>query len=332
MATGGVPLAVGLGAAAIVALGVLPGGSRRYLLRRLVRSFLSVFLAMAIIWLLIHNFQNSVRTDETGFVAAMERYGQWLGDLAAGELGDTQYSETVAEGVSRTIPISLQLLAYSQLLALLIAVPGAMLGARYRGRAIDVGFRAIGMLGLAIPIFVSSLLLMFLFGVGDLELFGRSWGIQILPSGRYRPIGDGLVVHVRSMTLPSIALAASTAATYLVLLRSEMLQQLRSPHVELARAKGIPTGRIIRAHAFRPASPTLVAAVGAQSGLVLGNLVIVERLFLLPGFADYVLVAIGRRDVVAVAGSLFVVAIVLAVVNLFADAILLAVDPRLDAR
>ena len=70
--------------------------------------------------------------------------------------------------------------------------------------------------------------------------------------------------------------------------------------------------------------------MGAQSALLLGNLVIVERIFLLPGFGDYVLVAIGRRDVAAVAGSLFVVAAVLAVINLFADALLLAVDPRLE--
>ena len=76
--------------------------------------------------------------------------------------------------------------------------------------------------------------------------------------------------------------------------------------------------------------PSVVAAVAAQSSLILGNVVVIERIFLLPGFGDYVLVAIGRRDDLAVVGGLFVAAAILAVVNLFADALLLVVDPRLE--
>lgn len=327
---GGVPLLVGLGAVSGFALAAMPGGSRRYLLRRLTRIGGSVFVAMGIIWLLVHNYPDSARQTSTGVVPAMERYVAWIGDMVAGEMGDSQYSETVGEGVSRTVPISMQLLAYSQVLALLIAVPGAMLGARYRGGMVDVAFRAISFLGLAVPMFVSGLIFMYFFGVGDLELFGLSWGIKILPTGRYIPIGRDLTEHIRSMVLPSVTLALTTAATYLVLLRSELIQQLQSDHVLLARSKGVPAGRIVRVHALRPAAPSAVAAIAAQSGLVLGNLLIIERIFLLPGFADYVIVAIGRRDDLAVVGALFVTAAILAVVNLFADALLLAVDPRLD--
>ncbi|MEL7206801.1 MAG: ABC transporter permease, partial [Actinomycetota bacterium] len=230
----------------------------------------------------------------------------------------------------RTIPISLQLLIYSQILALGIAIPGSLIGAQFRGRLPDVTFRAVGMLGLAIPVFVMSFLLIITLGLGGFEFFGRSWGVAILPTGRYRPVGAGLWEHIRSMAMPSLALALGTAATYLVLLRGELIQQLHQDHVQLARAKGLSPARIVRVHAMRPAAPSLVAAVGAQSGLVLGNLLIVERIFLVPGFGDYVLVAIGRRDVAAVAGSLFVIAAILAVINLFADAILLAVDPRIE--
>lgn len=330
LAVGGVPLLVGLGAVSLLALGLLPGGSRRYLLRRLMRIAGSVFVAMAIIWLLVHNYPDASRQDATGLIPAMERYIAWIGDLVAGEMGDTQYSETVEEGVSRTIPISLQLLIYSQILAVAIAIPGALLGTQFRGKFIDVAFRAVGMLGLAIPMFVSGLMFIYLLGVGDLEIFGLSFGVQLFPTGRYIPLGRGVSEHLLSMAMPSFTLALTTAATYMVLLRSEMLQQLQSDHVQLARSKGLPTSRIIRAHALRPAAPTMVAAIGAQSGLVLGNLVIIERIFLLPGFADYVLVAIGRRDVMAIAGALFVTAAILAVINLFADAMLLAIDPRID--
>lgn len=330
VAVGGVPLLFGLGALSLLGIGLLPGGSRRYMIHRLVRVGGSIFVAMAIVWFLVHNYPDAARQDPTGLIPAMVRYVSWMGDVVAGEMGDTNYSETVEEGVGRTIPISLQLLLYSQLLALLIAVPGALLGAQFRGRAVDVAFRAIGLAGLALPTFVSGLILIYFFGVGDLEMFGLSWGIQLFPTGRYVPLGRDVVDHFRSMAMPSLTLALTTAATYLVLLRSEMLQQLLSDHVQLARSKGLSPARIVRAHALRPAAPTAVAAIAAQSGLVLGNLVIIERVFTLPGFGDYVLIAIGRRDVVAVAGALFVTASILAVINLFADALLLAVDPRLE--
>ena len=328
--TGGVPLAVGLGGAAAAALWLLPGGSRRYLLRRVGRVAVSIFVAMAIVWLLVHNYPDQSRQDEAGLVPAMERYVDWIAGLAAGELGESSYSETVGEGVSRTIPLSMQLVLYSQILAVAVAVPGAMIGARLRGKAADLGFRAAGLFGLSTPIFVVGPLLVFLFAVGSLSIFGVEVGVSLFSAGRYRPIGDGVWPHISSMALPSITMAITTAAVYMVILRAEMLQQLRSDHVLLARSKGVSDRQIVRLHALRPAAPTMVASIAAQSGLILGNLIITERIFLLPGFGDYVVVAIGRRDVLAVTGAIFVAAIILGVVNLFADALLLAVDPRLD--
>lgn len=329
-AFGGIPLLAGLVALAALAVALLPGPSRRYLLRRLARVTATVLTAMALVWVLVHNYPDASRTDEAGVVPALTRYVSWLGDVVAGDLGGTtSYSETVGQGLSRTIPISVQLLAYSQALAVGLAVPGAVLGARFRGRLPDVGARAIGLLGLTLPLVVTGVLLGQLLGVGDLNLGGVHIGVALLPTGRYVPLGDGVVPHLRSMLLPSVTLALGTAATYLVLLRSELLGQLTQDHVLLARSKGLPPGRIVVRHALRPAAPSAVAAIAAQSGAMLGNVVIIEHIFLLPGFGDYVLTAVGRRDELAVVGGLFVAAVILAVVNLLADAALMAVDPRL---
>ncbi|MDG2113345.1 MAG: ABC transporter permease subunit, partial [Actinomycetota bacterium] len=86
------------------------------------------------------------------------------------------------------------------------------------------------------------------------------------------------------MALPSFTLGFNTAAVDLVLLRSEIVQQLSLEHVQLARSKGVPAPSIVRAHALRPAAPTTIAAVAAHSALIVGNLIIIERIFLLPGF------------------------------------------------
>ncbi len=331
IAIGGLPLLGALGFLAAVGLWLLPGGSRRYLFRRLTRVAATIIMTMGIVWLLVHNYPDASRTTPAGVVPAMERYGSWLGDLLVGDLGGiTSYSETTGEGIGRTIPISAQLVVYSQILAVLIAVPAAIIGSRYRGRLIDIGFRAFGIGGLALPIFVTGPLLMYGLGVGDIEIFGWSFGMRILPTGRYIAFSDDAWQHFRSMALPTMTLGSTMAASYLVLLRSEILQQLPQDHVLLARSKGVKPLRIIRVHALRPAAPSVVAAVAAQSSLLFGYLLIIERIFLLPGFGDYILIAIGRRDDIAVVGSLFVVAAILAVVNLFADAVLLAVDPRLS--
>ncbi len=330
VALGGPPFALALAVAALLIVAALPASPRRYLLRRIGHVIFSIALSMALVWMLVHNYRDDSRLDDPGFFPAMVRYAEWISGLVSGEMGSSQYSESVGEGISRSLPISLQLVAYSQILALAIAIPGALIGAQARGRAGDIAARGLSLLGLSLPVFITGPLLVQLLGLGELNLFGFEVGWKILPVVRYVPVGDGIWDHLRSMAMPSFTLALSTAAIYLVLLRSELIQQLQSPHADLARSKGLSPARIVRVHALRPASPSAVAAVAAQSGFILGNVVIIERIFVLPGFGDYTLIAIGRRDVVAVAGALFVAAIILAVVNLIADALLLVFDPRLD--
>ena len=325
---GGVPLGLGLGAGAFAVAVAMPGAPRRYLFRRLGGILISVALAMWFMWLLAHNYPDASRLDEPGVIPAFARYIDWIGGLVAGDLGYSQYSETVWEGISRTIPLSLQLLIYSQVLAVGLAVPGALVGARFRGRIADVVSRAIGLLGLATPIIIIGPILVFLFAVGSIGIFGLDFGWKILPAGRYVPFGDGVVDHIKSMLLPSVTLALTTAASYMVVLRSEVILQLRQDHARLAVAKGLPGRTVVSRHGLRPAAPSLVALVAAQAGMIMGNMILVEQIFTMPGFGDYVVVAIGRRDIAAVTGAVFVAATVLAVINLVADALLLAIDPR----
>ncbi len=330
--TGGVPLTLGLGVVAGAIAISLPPAARRYLARRVIGIAGSLLIAMWLVWLLAHNLPDRSRQDATGVVASTKRFVAWLGDLVGGDLGRAQYSESVWEGISRTLPLSLQLPLYSQVLAFAIAVPGALVAARYRGRLSDIGIRAIGLLGLAAPIIIVGPILVFTLAVGELGLFGIEVGWKILPAGRYVPVGDGVWEHARSMFLPSVTLAVTTLATYLVLLRTEIIHQLQQDHALLALAKGIGPRHLVRRHGLRPAMPAVVALSAAQTGAIIGNMILVERIFTLPGFGDYVVVAIGRRDIVAVAGAIFVAALVVAVINVVAEAVLLVVDPRIADR
>ncbi len=325
---GGIPLALGLGTGAFAASVALPSAPRRYLFRRLGAIVFSVALAMWFMWLLAHNYPDQSRLDEPGLVPAFERYIDWIGGLVVGDLGYSQYSETVWAGISRSMPLSLQLLVYSQILAVGIAIPSALMGARFRGRVADLVARAVGLLGLATPIIVIGPILVFMLAVGSIGVFGFDFGWKVLPAGRYVPFGDGIIEHAKSMLLPSVTLALTTAASYMVVLRSEVILQLRQDHAQLAVAKGLPGRAVVSRHGLRPATPSLVALVAAQAGMIMGNMIMVEQIFTLPGFGDYVVVAIGRRDIAAVTGAVFVAAVILAVVNLVADALLLVIDPR----
>ncbi|MFT5530833.1 MAG: peptide/nickel transport system permease protein [Candidatus Poriferisodalaceae bacterium] len=327
---GVVPLMAGIAVGLAIAALALPPRPRRFLLKRSWQTAVTVFIAMAIVFFFVHNLPDMSRSDDTGVVPAMQKYVEWIGALVGGDLGQSQYSETVGEGVSRTIPVSFQLLLYSQVLALIVAVPCAMMASRWRGRAPDVAIRTGAFFGLSMPIVVVGPVLVAWLAVGAFEVFGQPIGGRWLPAGRPSSIGDGLRDHMTSMLLPTVTLAFGSIASMLAVFRTSMIAQLQLEHAQLALSKGLPPWRIVGSHAARPAAPTLVSLVATQAALVVGNLIIIERLFLLPGFGDYVIVAIGRRDVPAITGGLFVMAGILAVINLIADAIILALDPRID--
>lgn len=329
-AFGVLSLRAGLALGLLATIVALPARQRRFMARRFISTLVTIFLAMAVVFLLIHNLPDASRLDETGFVAAMRAYGEWLGDLVVGDLGDSSYSETVTEGVARTIPLSFQLLLYSQVIAVLVALPAALLAARRRGGATDVLVRLGAFFGISMPIIVVGPVLVVWLAVGGFSVFGVDIGGRWLPSGRPSPFGDGIVDHFKAMLLPSLSLAIGSIAAMLVVFRSNLIIQLQQDHAMLARSKGISSWRVVWAHAARPAAPTLASLIAAQTAIVVGNLVIVERLFLLPGFGDYVLVAFGRRDVQAVFGGMFVMVCIIAGVNLIADAFILALDPRIE--
>ena len=190
---GGLPLAVALGVTLALIVAAMPGRARRHLTRRSAWIGLQIFVTMGLVWILVHNYRDDSRSDEPGLVPAIERYIEWIAGLVAGEMGSSQYAETVGEGISRTLPISLQLVLYSQLVALALAIPGALFAARMRGRSVDVAVRAVGLLGLSLPVFIIGPLLMELVGLrwrllpalclrscfwGARKRWKRSWGLR----------------------------------------------------------------------------------------------------------------------------------------------------------
>ena len=265
-----------------------------------------------------------------------EQYGTWLSNLLQGDLGkDYQSNTPVADKLEKALPVSLQLMLYAQILALLVAIPLGVFTA-YRAntktdRALNAGAFAL----LALPSFVLALALAYFVGVKwqpDIPWLGQ------IPVTGYEPgwleplfgqsSGD-IGHHFATLLLPSIALAAGLIAVYMRLLRSDMIATLQENYITMAHAKGLSDSRILWRHALRPSSLTLLTVAGLNFGTLIGGAVAVEVIFGVPGMGTLIYQAINARQFVELQSYIAIIAIGYVLLNFVIDALYVVLDPRI---
>jgi peptide/nickel transport system permease protein len=244
------------------------------------------------------------------------RYVRWLGDALHGDLGRSYNTrESVSSILSKRIPVSLFLMGYAQVLALVLALPIAVWSA-YRAESwFDRSSTTASFALISVPNFALGVLLLYFFAV-------RS---QVFPA---RYLDDSLVDRVQSMFLPALTLALPAAATYMRLLRTDLIKTLQDDFITTARAKGLPSWRILVRHALRPSSFSLVTVVGLQVGALLGGALVVENIFSIPGVGKAVTDAVFRKDYLVVQAIVLLIATSYVIVNFMVDALYVVLDPR----
>ncbi len=260
----------------------------------------------------------------------VSRYFRWLGNAAKGDFGESPFlREPVADGLGRTLPISLQYMIYTQLFALAVAIPIGIYTAYKSGQRIDnvVTTSAFGVL--AIPNFVLALLLVFFVALGGFSLFGRDWGVQALPAIGHVDFSESIFDHFKHWILPVVALGSGQAVVYLRLLRTDMITTLQEDFINVAKAKGMSTRRILLMHALRPSSFTLLTVAGVNLGALVGGSLILETIFNIPGVGTYLATAIFQRDWLVVQGVVVVLAVGFVFANFAVDVIYALLDPRI---
>jgi peptide/nickel transport system permease protein len=250
------------------------------------------------------------------------QYVHWLGKFVRGDLGN-YYSVTgsrpVMDRVKEGLPVSLQLMIYAQVLALIIAIPMGVLTAYRAGSRLDRGSNATAFALLAIPNFALALVLAYYVGVQ------LGW----LPVQGYTSPSEDLMEHFRRMALPTITLAVAQVAVYMRLLRSDMIATLQEDFITMAKAKGISPRRVLWRHALRPSSLTLLTVAGLNVGALIGGAVIVEVIFSLPGIGTLLFEAINARQYVALQSLVAIIAVGYVLVNFFVDILYAVLDPRI---
>ena len=248
------------------------------------------------------------------------RYVDWLGGLLSGDLGDSLIANVpVTDLLSQRLPVTLQLMVYATFLALIIAVPLGILTAYKADSMFDKSANTIAFGLLSLPNFIVGVLLVFLFSIR------LGW----LPATGSTPFGEDPVEHFRRMILPTIALAVGQIAVYMRLLRTDMISTLQEDFIGVARAKGMPTRRILLRHALRPSSFSLLTVVAINVGQLIGGTIVIERIFAIPGLGSLIVESIFRRDYLVVQGCIVIVAVGFVLVNFIVDVLYAVLDPRI---
>ena len=250
------------------------------------------------------------------------QYGRWISDFVRGDLGG-YYTVTgerpVMDRVRDSLPVSLQLMVYAQVLALVVAIPAGVISAYRAGSRADKAANATAFGMLAIPNFAIALVLAYYVGV-ELE-----W----LPVSGYVKPSEDLVEHVRRMILPTVALAAAQVAVYMRLLRSDMIATLQEDFITMAKSKGVSPRRVLWRHALRPSSLTLLTVAGLYVGTLIGGAIFVEVLFSMPGVGTLLFEAINARQYIALQSLVAIIAVGYVLVNFLVDILYAVLDPRI---
>jgi peptide/nickel transport system permease protein len=250
-----------------------------------------------------------------------QQYFIWLGNIFHGNLGQSFVNhEAVATTIANAFPIDLELVVISQLMALAVAIPLALVAARKPNKPFDRLSTAGTFALLAMPPFVVAPILVLLFTV-DYHVFPGP--------ASYVPLGQAFWSNIHAMLLPSIVLAIGSIVLYFRLLRNDLISTLQQGFITMARSKGLTDRRILFRHALRPSSVPLLASAGVNIAGLLSGAFVVEYILRLPGLGYVLVNAVDQDDFITVQGIVLVVATAVVVINFIVDFLFTVVDPRI---
>ena len=240
------------------------------------------------------------------------QYGDWLGHAVRGDLGrSVRTNQPVVSAIVERLPVTLRLIGMAMLISLCIALPLGIVSAVKRNSGVDLASTFFALFGFSTPNFWLGLILIYVFALV----------LRWLPPSGF----DG----TRSLILPAITLGTALAALVTRQLRSGMLEVLRQDYVRTAQAKGLADRLVIGKHALKNALISVVTVIGLQIGALLGNTIITESLFALPGVGRLMIDSVFSRDFFVVQGVILFLAVGYVVANLIVDILYSYLDPRI---
>lgn len=247
------------------------------------------------------------------------QYVDWLTNALRGDLGVSYFNgNSVVSNIAERLQPSLTLAVSSQLVAIVLALPMGVFAAKFKGKKTDYTLSSLAIIGMSMPSFLVSLLLMLLFGVK------LGW----LPVTGYKTFADGFGTWLRYNIIPVVALGLSHAGLTARMTRSSMAEVLNTDYIKTAKAKGVPSMIILFKHALRNAFIPILTIIGASFGNLLAGTAIIESMFNIPGVGQLIVTSITRRDYPVIVGIVLTVSVIWIIINLIVDVLYGVIDPR----
>jgi len=256
------------------------------------------------------------------------QFAHFVGNALEGDFGRSlRQGRSVSTLLKERLPATLELATAAALLALVIGIPLGVYTALRRDTWLSHFLLAGSLVGVSLPTFLIGILLILVFAVllGWLPSFGRG---ETVAFGWWT---TGLLTTsgLKALILPANTLSLFQMTLVMRLVRSEMLEVLRTDYIKFARARGLTDRAIHFGHALRNTLVPVITIAGLQLGGIIAFAIVTEQVFQWPGMGLLLIQAINFADIPVMAAYLCLIAFVFVVLNLTVDLLYYAVDPRL---
>lgn len=320
---------------------------RLYLIRRLLQVVPTVLMITLVVFVMMRSIPGDPVVSLLGDAYTEEdavklrqsygldkpvlvQYAIWLGKLVQGDWGTSILSgRPVLQDVLIRLPVTVELIVLSMAVALAVALPAGVIASIRQNSWIDYTATSAAVVWVSIPEFFLGILLLLAFSIGLGGALPSSGWVYLPGTCPTLVCAVGVSGNLQHVLMPAIALGLGRAAILARLLRSSMLEVVRTEYVTTARAKGLDERSVIIKHALKNALIPTVTVMGLQVGFIIGAAIVVETLFAVPGLGTYGIDAILARDYQQVQGFVLLTALTFVAVNLVVDLTYSVLDPRI---
>jgi peptide/nickel transport system permease protein len=313
-----------------------------YIIRRLLLALIVIFFVTLIIFFVIRllpgdpliiflgqQAQSGTITQEQLDILREEyglndpivvQYFNWMWGLIHGDMGTSiHYHEDVGKLMLERFPITLHLGVLALIFSNIIGIALGMAAAIRHGKWIDTVATVLAYIGVTIPIFWLGILMIYLFGL----ILG--W----LPIAGYTSPVDDFWLSTRQVIMPVICLGIGGLAGAARIMRSSMLEIIRTDYIRTAWSKGLRERAVILRHALKNSLIPMVTLAGLSVGLVIGGSILIETVFAIPGVGRLLVTSIFAQDYVVIQSSSLVLALIIILTNVLVDISYGWLDPRI---
>ena len=258
------------------------------------------------------------------------QFGKFVGNAAVGDFGlSLRQGRKVSTLIKERLPATLELAFVAAVIAIAVGIPLGVYTALRRNSWLSQLLLALSLLGISLPTFLIGILLILVFSVqlGVLPSYGRGDTVEI----GWWSTGLLTLAGWKHLILPAITLSLFQVTLIMRLVRSEMLEVLRTDYIKFARARGLSDRAVHFGHALKNTLVPVITITGLQLGGIIAFAIVTETVFQWPGMGLLFIQSVQFADIPVMAAYLCLIALVFVLINLTVDLLYFAVDPRLRA-